>query len=208
MSGKSSYPTYEIESLLMEQEGFKFVVGTDEAGRGSLAGPVVAAAVHIPLEVVSELLGKVNDSKKIRPKRREELCELIKATCSYGIQDISAEIIDEINILEATKLAMKSSVEQLEYFDYILIDGTVDLKKHIICPQKQVIKGDALSLSIAAASILAKVTRDRMMLDLHELFPIYGFDEHKGYGTKKHIEAIQLYGASDYHRFSFRKVGK
>lgn len=201
------YPTYELESHA-RSKGARYVVGVDEAGRGPGAGPVVAAAVHIPEDVASQFVDKVNDSKKMTAKRREELYPLIKKYCNCGIQAIEADVIDEINILEATKLAMKSAIEQIEYYDYILIDGTVDLTDHVFCRQEQIIKGDAKSISIAAASILAKVTRDRIMEDLHIIFPIYGWDRNKGYLTKEHMEAIQTYGITDYHRASFRRVGK
>ena len=201
------FPTYELEDQV-KSEGFKYVVGTDESGRGPGAGPVVAAAVYIPDEFIPELMGRVNDSKKLTAKRREELYDIIKKNCNYGVQEISAEIIDEINILEATKLAMKSSIEQLEYYDYILIDGTVDLRKLVPYPQKQVIRGDAKSISIAAASIIAKVTRDRIMEDLHTIFPIYSWHKNKGYLTKDHIRAIRQYGITDYHRATFKKVGR
>lgn len=201
------YPTYKMESTLELQSGFKYVVGVDEAGRGAGSGPVVAAAAHIPGEVVPKLLNKVNDSKKMSPKRREEMYDLIRNNCDVGVQAIDAGIIDEVNVLEATKLAMKSAVEQLEYFDYILIDGTVDLKC-IVCPQQQVIKGDSLSLSIAAASVVAKVYRDRIMQELHAIYPIYGWGKNKGYLTKEHIEAIKTYGVTDYHRTSFKRVGR
>ena len=199
------FPTYELEEQA-KAEGYKYIVGTDEAGRGALFGPVLAAAVHVPEESVPLLEGKVNDSKKVSPKRREEMYELIREHCNFGIQEISAEVIDDINILEATKLAMQSSIEQLEYFDYILIDGNVDLRKHVVCQQKQIIKGDAKSISIAAASIIAKVTRDRIMDELHTIFPIYGIDSSKGYGTKQHRDAIELYGPSMYHRLTFKRV--
>jgi len=203
-----AFPTYEIEEQV-KTDGYKFVVGIDEAGRGPGAGPVVAAAVYIPEEVLPELLGKVNDSKKMSPKRREVMYEFIKEHCSYGVQEVGADIIDDINILEATKTAMRSSVEQLEYYDYLLIDGTVDLSKHLIgVDGRQVIRGDSKSVSIAAASVIAKVTRDRIMLELHTIFPIYGWDRNKGYLTKEHIEAIQKYGITDYHRATFKRVGK
>jgi ribonuclease HII len=202
------YPTYEIENQVLSS-GFKYVIGVDEAGRGPGAGPVVASAVYIPNEVLPDLLGKVNDSKKMSAKRREEMYDFITKYCNYGVQDIGADIIDEINILEATKIAMKSSIEQLEYYDYILVDGTVNLTKHIVGVQtQQVVRGDALSVSIAAASIIAKVTRDRIMSELHTVFPIYGWNNNKGYLTKDHIAAIQKYGITDYHRATFNKVGK
>jgi len=202
------YPTYELEEQA-KSKGHKYIVGVDEAGRGPGAGPVVAAAVHIPDENMSLFIDKVNDSKKMTAKRREEMYSVIKEHCDVGIQAIEAVVIDDINILEATKIAMKSAIEQLEYFDYILIDGTVDLSKQITyCQQEQVIKGDAKSISIAAASVIAKVTRDRIMEELHILFPIYGWDTNKGYLTKKHIEAINTYGITDFHRQSFKRVGK
>jgi ribonuclease HII len=202
-----TFPTYELEDKA-KYMGYKFIVGVDEAGRGPGAGPVVAAAVHIPDESMPKLVGRVNDSKKVSPKRREQMYELVRSCCNYGVQEVSAKVIDEINILEATKMAMKSSVEQLEYFDYILIDGTVDLTKHVLFPQQQVIKGDAKSISIAAASIIAKVTRDRIMDDLHEMHPIYGWDTNRGYLTRKHIDAIKTYGITEYHRASFKRVGR
>lgn len=201
------YPTYEIEDQA-KARGSKYIVGVDEAGRGPGAGPVVAAAVHIPDIAIPELSGRVNDSKKMTAKRREELFPLIKEYCNYGVQAIDADIIDDVNILEATKLAMKSAIEQIEYFDYVLIDGTVDLTKHVVCPQEQVIKGDTKSISIAAASVIAKVTRDRIMEDLHILYPIYGWSRNKGYLTKEHMEAIKTYGITDFHRATFKRVGR
>jgi ribonuclease HII len=201
------YPTYELEGRV-RSKGARFVVGVDEAGRGPGAGPVVAAAVHIPDEVAPQFVDTVNDSKKMTAKKRDELFPLIKKYCNYGVQAIDAEIIDEINILEATKLAMKSAIEQIEYYDYILIDGTVNLTDHVFCRQEQVIKGDAKSISIAAASIIAKVTRDRIMEDLHIIYPIYGWDRNKGYLTKEHMEAIKTYGITDFHRATFKRVGR
>jgi ribonuclease HII len=201
------YPTYELEGRA-RSKGARFVVGVDEAGRGPGAGPVVAAAVHIPDEVAPQFVDTVNDSKKMTAKKRDELFPLIKKYCNYGVQAIDAEIIDEINILEATKLAMKSAIEQIEYYDYILIDGTVNLTDHVFCRQEQVIKGDAKSISIAAASIIAKVTRDRIMEDLHIIYPIYGWDRNKGYLTKEHMEAIKTYGITDFHRATFKRVGR
>jgi ribonuclease HII len=200
-------PDYGIEQELHE-EGYRYIVGVDEAGRGPGAGPVVAASVFIPTENVNLLCGKVNDSKKVSSKKRDYLFDLITDSCAYGFQDVEPIVIDEINILEATKLAMKSSIEQLDYFDFILIDGTVDLTNHVICDQRQIIKGDSISVSISAASIIAKVIRDRMMVDLHKIFPIYGWDKNKGYLTKSHIDAINTYGITDFHRKSFKKVCK
>lgn len=201
------YPTYEIEEE-SKALGYKYIVGVDEAGRGPGAGPVVAAAVHVPLEAIPILINKVNDSKKMSAKHREEMYKVIRDSCDYGIQSIDADVIDKINILEATKLAMKSAIEQIEYYDYVLVDGTVDLRKQIFCPHRKVIGGDAKSISIAAASILAKVYRDKVMEDLDIIWPIYGFKKHKGYLTKEHILAIQTYGITEYHRATFRKVGR
>lgn len=199
------YPTYELENE-SKGSGYKYIVGVDEAGRGGLAFCVVAAAVHVPENAIDKLSGKVNDSKKLSTKRREELFDLITETCNCGVQDVDVETIEKINILEATKLAMKSAIEQIEYFDYALVDGTVNLDKHIWCPYRQVIKGDALSISIAAASILAKVTRDRMVMKIHEEYPIYKFNKNMTYGTKEHMELIKLYGPCIYHRQTFSGV--
>jgi ribonuclease HII len=200
------YPTYELEEEAHDL-GYKYVVGVDEAGRGPGAGPVVAAAVCIPDEALPELLGKVNDSKKMTPKRREKMYDYITEHCSFGVQDIGADVIDEVNILEATKAAMRSAVEQLEYYDYVLVDGTVDLTKHLIgLPLQKVIKGDAKSVSIAAASVVAKVTRDRIMIELDKSWGIYNFKKNKGYLVPEHIEALKLYGPCIHHRLTFKKV--
>jgi ribonuclease HII len=202
-----SKANYEIETELKEL-GFRFIVGIDEAGRGPGAGPVVAAAVIIPEEALPDLLGEVNDSKKVSPKKRERLYDEIMSKCIVGLQEVSASVIDEINILEATKLAMARALDKLDMYDYIIVDGTVDLRKMCPVPQQQVIKGDSKSVSIAAASIIAKVYRDRKMLELHKIFPVYGWDKNKGYLTKEHMEAIKTYGITDYHRATFRRVGK
>jgi ribonuclease HII len=205
MSKKRTSPSYSIESELISK-GYKFVAGVDESGRGPGAGPVVAAAVRIPPARVNELIELgANDSKKLSEKRREALYEEIINTCDYGIGTINNDIIDEINVLEATKLAMIKSINDLDMCNFAIIDGTVVLK--IPIEQEQVIKGDAKSISVACASIIAKVTRDRIMYDLHEKFPIYGWNTNKGYLTKKHIEAIRKYGITEWHRLSFRKVG-
>lgn len=201
------YPTYDIETELISK-GYRYIVGVDEAGRGPGAGPVMAAAVCIPQDFVPELLGKVNDSKKLTAKKRLELYDLIKDNCKWGSYKVDADIIDDINILQATKLAMQVAIDQIASYDFILIDGTVDLTQHVVIPQQNVIKGDAKSISIAAASVIAKVERDYHMEKLHEIFPIYGWDKNKGYLTKQHIEAINTYGITTYHRASFKKVGK
>lgn len=202
MSNK--FPTYEFEDQ-SKSEGYYYIAGVDEAGRGPGAGPVTAAAVRIPDYYIPVLMGKVKDSKKLSPKKREVLYELITHNCDYGIGVIDNKIIDEINILEATKLAMQKAINDLKYVDYVLIDGTVKVKG-IVVPQRQIIKGDNLSISIAAASIVAKVTRDEIMRTLHYVYPIYNWIKNKGYLTREHIEMLQLYGATDFHRKSFRKV--
>lgn len=202
------YPNYDLENQAKEL-GYKYIVGVDEVGRGAGAASVVAAAVYVPPESINLLSGKVNDSKKLSVKKREELFTIINDNCLVGIGNVSAETIDDINILEATKLAMKQAIEDVAYYDYILVDGTVDLSKHIkYCPYQRIIKGDAKSISIAAASIIAKVTRDRIMIDLDKEWPIYGWKKNKGYLTKEHIEAINTYGITDYHRTTFKKVGR
>lgn len=198
------FATYEIEANLKEK-GYPYIVGVDEAGRGPLSGPVVAAAVYIPDDAVPQLLSKVTDSKKLTAKKREELFPLIREICDVGVGVVSNTVIDDINILEATKIAMEQAIFALKGIDYVLIDGTVKLKDFPY-PQEQVIKGDAKSISIAAASVIAKVTRDRIMLDLHDIWSFYGWDKNKGYGTKVHIEAIKEYGPCEMHRMTFRKV--
>lgn len=195
--------TYEYEDRVKEK-GYYYIAGVDEAGRGPGAGPVVAAAARIPDRFIPILAGKVRDSKKLSPKRREELFETITNTCDYGIGIIDNRIIDEINILEATKLAMLKAIDDVRFVDYVLVDGTVVLNTNL--PQQQIIKGDNLSISIAAASIVAKVTRDEIMRTLHNVYPIYGWDKNKGYLTKVHINAIREYGATEFHRRSFNKV--
>ncbi len=197
-------PNYSLEREVTKN-GFKAVAGVDEVGRGGLAGPVVSAAVVIPEACIEELLEiKVNDSKKLSAKKREELYGIITKNCNYGVGVINNDIIDEINILESTKLSMAAAVNSLEHCDYVFIDGNTPLKIHHA--QTNVIKGDSISLSIAAASIVAKVTRDRLVLEIHKKFPIYEFDRNKTYGTKRHKELILLYGPSIYHRKSFRGV--
>ena len=181
-------------------EGIKVICGVDEAGRGPLAGPVCAAAVILPAGL--ELPG-LTDSKKLTDKRRRELFPLIKEhAIAYGIGTASEREIDEINILQATFLAMERALAQLSVRpDLALIDG--NREKDFGLPVKTVVKGDGLSANIAAASILAKVTRDDMMLALAEEYPQYGFEIHKGYGTKAHYEALRTFGASPIHRTTF-----
>ncbi|RLG71211.1 MAG: ribonuclease HII [Methanobacteriota archaeon] len=201
-----NFPTYDIEESV-KFKGFEYVAGVDEAGRGPGAGPVVAAAAVIPEDVIPDLLLKVNDSKKLTAKKREALYPLIMDKCDVGVGLISSDTIDDINILQATKLAMKEALGNLNKLDYAIIDGTVVLND-LWVPQDQVVKGDNKSISVAAASIIAKVVRDKVMIDLHDIFPIYGWDTNKGYLTKKHVEAIETYGITEFHRVSFRKVGR
>jgi ribonuclease HII len=208
MAEKRKYATYEIEEQLL-QEGCDIVVGVDEVGRGPGAGPVTAGAVWIPRDALPKLMVKVKDSKVLTEKRREELYELIDETCVWTVASVTNVVIDDINILEATKLAMKNALTHIDEtvdMDHVLIDGTVEVYG-LWCPQTQIIRGDSKSISIAAASIMAKVTRDEEMRTLHWVYPEYGWMRNKGYLTREHIEAIQTYGITDYHRKSFRKVG-
>ncbi len=198
------------EEAALHEEGFRIIAGVDEVGRGPLAGPVVTAAVVLPEDF--NVLG-VDDSKKITEKNREKLFTEIKAECvSWGIGMASHEIIDEINILQATKLAMKRAVKDLEKnlakrgagsLDMVLFDA-VEIEDLDI-PQKSYIKGDAKVLAIAAASIIAKVTRDRMMIKYAREYPWYAFEKNKGYGTKAHYEGIREKGICPIHRKSFLK---
>ena len=183
-------------------EGYTTICGVDEAGRGPLAGPVCAAAVILPSHI--EIPG-LNDSKKLTDKRRRELCPIIKEQAiAYGIAFASHEEIAQINILQATYLAMERALAQLNVKpDLALIDG--NRAKDFGLPVKTIVHGDSLSASIAAASVLAKVTRDDLMLQMAEEFPQYGFEIHKGYGTKAHYEALRTYGASPIHRMTFLK---
>lgn len=183
-------------------KGYSAICGVDEAGRGPLAGPVCAAAVILPENTV---IDGVNDSKKLSEKKREALFDVICETArSYSIAYASVEEIEEFNILNATMLAMKRAVEGLDVkADYAMIDGnrTPDLE----IESEFIIKGDAKSMSVACASILAKVSRDRLLYEYAKEYPQYGFEKHKGYGTKAHTEALKEYGPCPYHRMSFLK---
>lgn len=194
-------PGFEYENIKYG-EGYAAVCGVDEAGRGPLCGPVVAAAVILPKDAVIEGL---NDSKKLTEKKREKLFDIIKAEAiAYAIAEASAEEIDEINILNASMLAMKRAIEALPVpADFALIDG--NCKRGIPIPAETVVKGDAISASIAAASILAKVTRDRQCIELDKEYPEYGIAKHKGYPTKDHMDAVRKYGPAPIHRKSFLK---
>jgi len=182
---------------------YPLIAGVDEAGRGAWAGPVVAAAVVFPK---NHIVPGVNDSKKLSSKKRDALFEVIKSQClSYGIAAVDSLTIDRINILEATKQAMIQALAMLRpKCDFVLIDGNAGLK--IATPQQTVIDGDALSHSIAAASILAKVYRDRLMCKLATDFPAYSFEKHKGYGTKDHQEALRLHGVLPLHRQTYAPI--
>ena len=184
------------------RQGYQLIAGIDEAGRGSLAGPVVAAAVILPPGLI---IDGVNDSKKLTPARREVLYQVIhQHALATGIGIVGNEDIDRINILRATIRAMEMAVRDLKMPpDYLLIDA-VSLSDSRI-PQRPIIKGDMLSVSIASASIVAKVTRDRLMTEEHSLFPQYNFMSHKGYGTRDHVSRLRLYGPSIIHRKSFLK---
>ena len=182
-------------------KGFHHVAGVDEAGRGPLAGPVFAAACIVPADVF--IMG-VDDSKKLTPKKRAELYEAIISDprIHYGVGEISAQEIDRINIYQATIQAMLQAVEKLPHPpDYILVDGMP--LPHPTIPCEKIIGGDALSQAIAAASIIAKETRDRLMRRFHEEWPVYGFDQHKGYSTDMHLNAIARHGPCPIHRLTF-----
>lgn len=196
-------PDYSFEKEKINL-GFKTVAGVDEAGRGPLAGPVCAAAVILPVECVIEGL---DDSKKLSEKKREKLYDIIiEKAISYNIQLVDNEVIDDINILNATYLAMTNAVNNLDVKpDFVLIDGN-RLPPELKTPSEAIVKGDSKSMSIAAASILAKVTRDRLMLELASEYPEYEFERHKGYGTKLHCEKLREFGPCKIHRKTF--IGK
>lgn len=194
-------PTFDYENEKYSK-GYTAVCGCDEAGRGPLCGPVVAAAVILPKDAVIEGL---DDSKKLTEKKREKLFDVIREVAvAYAIAEASPEEIDEINILNASMLAMRRAVEALPVkADFALIDGNCSRGFEI--PTETVVKGDAKSYSIAAASILAKVTRDRGCIELDEKYPEYGIKKHKGYPTKDHMDAVRKYGPSPIHRKTFLK---
>ena len=194
----------EFETKARERE-FSNIAGVDEAGRGPLAGPVVAAAVIFSSSI--DIAG-LDDSKKLSAKKREALFPKIQEKAiAYGMSVVDPEVIDEINILQAARLAMKQAVDQLNPVpDLLLIDGNQKIESSL--DQWAIIKGDSKSLSIAAASVLAKVTRDRIMEDYHKLYPQYQFDRHKGYGTKLHRTLIQEHGPCPIHRITFKGVSE
>lgn len=201
--------SFKEEKLLWKQ-GYKAVVGLDEAGRGPLAGPVVAAAVMVS-SGVNYKMAKINDSKKLSEKQREFFYEQLTSHSEiiWGIGIISEKVIDKINIFEATKLAMKKALRQAESkhkrkVEFLILDGNFKIKSKL--PQKPIIKADGKVFSCVAAGIIAKVTRDHIMLKYHKKYPGYGFDRHKGYGTKLHIQQLEILGPSKIHRKSFYPV--
>jgi len=214
------HPNFKEEKILWKR-GYKIVVGIDEVGRGPLAGPVVAAAFCFKIDG-DPGLRRIRDSKQLTAKQREKIYETLKnnSDAEWGIGRVSEKVIDKINILQATKLAMQKAVKDLEKNlkkwlvqkkcdrinfapnSFLIIDGNFGLDINI--PQKSIIKADEKVFSVAAASIVAKVTRDRMMMNYHKKYPDYGFDKHKGYGTKLHRELIKKYSFCKIHRKSFR----
>jgi len=194
-------PSFDYENAAYAK-GYTAVCGCDEAGRGPLCGPVVAAAVILPRDCILEGL---NDSKKLTPKRREVLFEkILSCAVAYGIAEATVEEIDEINILNASMLAMRRAVEKMSVrADFAIIDG--NHSRGFPIDTLPLVKGDSLSYSVAAASILAKVTRDRLCEELHRAYPMYGIDKHKGYPTREHMDAVRLHGPSPIHRKAFLK---
>lgn len=189
--------------LSVYRRGFKVVAGVDEAGRGPLAGPVVAAAVVLPIGYENK---EICDSKQLSPKKREKLYEIIRNDAlSVGLGVVDPPVIDAVNILQATLMAMKEAVLDLfPAVDYLLIDGINTI--NIPVPQQAIVGGDSLSISVASASIIAKVSRDRIMEIYHRQFPQYNFQKNKGYGTPEHREAVKKYGCCKIHRRSFKGI--
>jgi ribonuclease HII len=200
-----------IEEKGIFRQGYNLIGALDEAGRGPLAGPVVAACVVLgeSFQITDEKLKMVNDSKKLTAKKREELFEMIKKNfLEVGVGICDHATIDRINILQASFLAMKKALGSLRQKpDFLILDGKFPIP-NISTPQKPIISGDALVFSIAAASIIAKVARDQIMRQMHEFYPNYGFDVHKGYGTKLHMARLKEFGACPIHRRSFGPVKK
>ena len=190
-----------VFELACQQSGYKQIAGIDEAGRGALAGPVIAAAVILPINCS---LDGLNDSKQLSPKQRDRLCdEIHRVAIAVGVGAIDNQVIDRLNILNATLLAMQEAVENLTpQPDYLLVDG-LHLPQ-IDIPSEAIPKGDSRSYSIAAASIIAKTTRDKRMIALDHTYPNYGFRKHKGYPTSQHRQAIAQFGASEIHRHTFK----
>lgn len=205
---KEKLPAKEKIDLLkyekeLYKEGITLIAGTDEAGRGPLVGPVVAAAVILPKNYCLEGL---NDSKQLSEKKREKFYDIIiRDAISVGVGVVDAKTIDEINILEASRLAMKKAIKELKVKPEYILSDAMKLDG-INIPYKDIIHGDALSLNIAAASVIAKVTRDRMMVELDKKYPEYGFKKHKGYPTKEHLENVKKYGVLENYRFTYKPI--
>ncbi|MDP3792061.1 MAG: ribonuclease HII [Candidatus Omnitrophota bacterium] len=204
MKKRSNAKALLVHERSLNNCGYRFIAGVDEAGRGPLAGPVVAAAVILKTFVFGEI---IDDSKKLSAKRREMAYDEIIEKAIVGVGIVDEKTIDKINIYQATKRAMKMAISSLEVPpEYVIVDGKMNI--YTKCPLKCIVGGDSKSLSIAAASIIAKVTRDRIMLEYDSIYPQYGFARHKGYGTKFHMAALEKYGPSAIHRRSFRPVKK
>jgi len=204
---KRQKPSFAEEKLLRKQ-GYQFIAGVDEVGRGALMGPVVAAAVILPDNFKSRWKTRVRDSKQLSPQAREYLFDYIKeAAVSVGVGSISSEDIDKLGIARATRLAMKAAIEQLEPLPQFLLIDYFKLTEMTL-PQKGIKHGDALCFSIACASIIAKVTRDRWMVEMDRDYPGYGLAAHKGYGTEGHMKCLREKGPCPIHRRSFRPVNE
>lgn len=197
---------YKYEKELWDT-GINYIGGVDEVGRGPLIGPVVTACVVLPKDFK---LDGLTDSKKLTEKKREKYYDYIINNCTaWAVAECSPEEIDEYNILEATKIAMKKAINEVASklkLEYVLIDG--NMKFDLDIPYSSIVKGDATSISIAAASVIAKVTRDRMMIELDKKYPMYGFKSHKGYPTKKHVEAVYKYGLIEGYRKTFTPISE
>ncbi len=205
MTNKPQRPSFTEERAL-EAQGYRYIAGIDEVGRGALAGPVVAAAVVLPPRIRARWLSQVRDSKQLTPAKRESLFGHIhKIAIAIGIGQVESEVIDARGIAEATRLAMKLAVEQLSPPAETLLIDFMRLPE-VELPQKGVIDGDSLCFSIACASIIAKVTRDNLMVELDKAYPGYEFADHKGYGTREHISCLRRLGPSPVHRQSFSPV--
>lgn len=202
MAEKRRFENMMIYEKEAQKQGFQYVAGIDEVGRGPLAGPVVAAAVILPDNI---FISGINDSKKLSSKKREQLYQEIKnEALAIGIGVVGADVIDEINIYQATKKAMNIAINQLSIFpDFLLIDA---MKIDTPITQRSLIKGDSLSVSIASASIIAKVYRDRLMMEYSKKYPEYQFEKNAGYGTREHIQAIRKFGATPIHRKTFAPI--
>ena len=200
--GPKYHPSFAEEQVLVKR-GCRLIAGIDEVGRGPLAGPVMAAAVILPLDLDTEWLHLINDSKQLTAETRERLFPLIyESAIAVGIGEVSAEGIDKHGIVRATKLAMKQAIDNLDTKPNALLIDFVRLTE-VNLPQRCIPKGDCRSISIACASIIAKVTRDRLMVEMDRTYPGYGFAGHKGYATRKHLESIERLGACPIHRMCF-----